>query len=164
MQVGITDMDTSSPGNPGVSGSLCPMLHVNDDGSFLDYDEPNTWEEDFREVMNNYHDLSGQMEAIEFKKKLGFDYDYIKEELVKETLNTYRELICPVIDVNGKIDYSMPPIEEFDNVEVGYDPQYGDFIQLNFYQPQQGDSQFSYVPGQLPDYTLLPTQYPYQPM
>lgn len=164
MQVGITDMDTSSPGNPGVSGSLCPMVHVNDDGSFLDYDEPNTWEEDFREVMNNYHDLSGQMEAIEFKKKLGFDYDYIKEELVKETLNTYRELICPVIDVNGKIDYSMPPIEEFDNVEVGYDPQYGDFIQLNFYQPQQGDSQFSYVPGQLPDYTLPPTQYPYQPM
>ena len=49
MQIGITDPDTSSPGNPGVSGTLCPMCNVNDDGSFMDIDEPNTWEQEFNE-------------------------------------------------------------------------------------------------------------------
>ena len=132
-QIGITDMDTSSPGDPGVSGMMCPMCNINDDGSFVDYTEPNSWRDDFAELINNYNSLVGMNETIKFRKKLKMDYDHIKEDMVEETLATYNKLICPIIDKAGKIDYSKPPISTFGNaIEDGVDQNYGEFIQLNF--------------------------------
>ena len=131
-QIGVTDMDTSSPSDPGVTGMMCPMCDMNDDGSFVEYEEPNSWRDTFAELSEQYNNLVGMQQAIEFKKKLHFDYDYIKEDMVKETLKTYNELFCPVIDRNGIIDYSIPPITSFDDITIGEDPQYGEFVQLNF--------------------------------
>jgi hypothetical protein len=71
-------------------------------------------------------------ETIQLKKELHFDYDHIKEDMVQETLTTYNKLFCPVIDKNGIIDYSIPPITSFDDITVGDDPNYGEFVQLNF--------------------------------
>lgn len=137
-QIGITDMDTSSPGDPGVSGMMCPMCNVNEDGSFVDYEEPNSWREEFAELMDNYKSLVGMKEAISFRKKLNLNYDYIKEDMVEETLATYNKLICPIIDKNGIIDYSKPPISTFgDLIKEGNDPDYGEFVQFNFLKGDQ---------------------------
>lgn len=137
-QIGITDMDTSSPGDPGVSGMMCPMCNINEDGSFVDYTEPNSWRNEFAELMNNYKSLVGMQEAISFRKKLNLDYDHIKEDMLEETLTTYNKLVCPIIDKAGKIDYSKPPISTFgDLIEDGTDPAYGDFVQINFLKGDQ---------------------------
>lgn len=132
-QIGITDMDTSSPGDPGVSGMMCPMCNVNSDGSFVDYEEPNSWREDFAELLDNYKSLVGMQEAITLRKKLSMSYDRIKEDMLEETMATYNKLVCPIIDKAGKIDYSVPPISIFgDLIDTGSDPDYGEFVQLNF--------------------------------
>lgn len=137
-QIGITDMDTSSPGDPGVSGMMCPMCNVNEDGSFVDYTEPNSWRDEFAELMDNYKSLIGMKEAITFRKKLNIDYDYIKEDMVEETLATYNKLVCPIIDRAGKIDYSKPPISTFgDLIQDGNDPDYGEFVQFNLLKGDQ---------------------------
>lgn len=137
-QIGITDMDTSSPGDPGVSGMMCPMCNVNEDGSFVDYTEPNSWRDEFAELMDNYRSLIGMKEAISFRKKLNLDYDYIKEDMVEETLATYNKLVCPIIDRAGKIDYSKPPISTFgDLIQDGNDPDYGEFVQFNLLKGDQ---------------------------
>ena len=137
-QIGITDMDTSSPGDPGVSGMMCPMCNINEDGSFVDYEEPNSWRDEFAELMNNYKSLLGMQEAISFRKKLNIDYDYIKEDMIEETLATYNKLVCPIIDKAGRIDYSKPPVSEFGSlIENGADPDYGEFVQFNFLKGDQ---------------------------
>lgn len=104
--LGRVDLDSSSASDPGLSGTLCPMADIYD-GSFSQYEEPNSWKYDFDNMMNEYKNLVGMKEAISFKKKVGFEYDYIKDDMVKETLSTYRKLICPIIDMEGKIDYSI---------------------------------------------------------
>jgi hypothetical protein len=71
-------------------------------------------------------------ETISFQKKLGMYYDNIKEDMIQETLTTYQKLVCPVYDRNGIIDFSVPPISIFENITLGEDPQYGEFVQLNF--------------------------------
>ena len=131
-QIGITDMDTSSPGDPGVSGMMCPMCNINEDGSFVEYEEPNSWRDDFAEMRENFNNLLGMQETIEFKKKLHMTYDDIKEDMIQETLTSYQKLMCPVYDRNGVIDYSIPPISIFDDITIGSDPEYGEFVQLNF--------------------------------
>lgn len=131
-QIGVTDMDTSSPSDPGVTGMMCPMCNVNDDGSFVEYQEPNSWREEFADLCQRYNNLVGMQEAIKLRKELHFDYDHIKEDMVQETLATYNKLFCPVYDRNGIIDYSIPPITSFDDITVGEDPEYGEFVQLNF--------------------------------
>ena len=53
------------------------------------------------------------MQAIELKKNLGLTYDHVKEDMVKETLETYKKFICPIVDLDGKIDYSIPESVEY---------------------------------------------------
>lgn len=131
-QIGITDMDTSSPGDPGVSGMMCPMCNMNEDGSFVDYEEPNDWRENFAQLAEEYQRLTGMQQTIELQKRMNMPYDQIKEDMVQETLTTYNKLFCPVYDRYGKIDYSVPPVTIFDNIEIGDDPDYGEFVQLSF--------------------------------
>lgn len=104
--LGRVDLDSSSASDPGLSGTLCPMADIHD-GSFSEYEEPNSWKDEYDSLISRFMNLVGKSEAITFKKKLGFDYDSVKDEMVQETLSTYRKLVCPIIDMEGKIDYSI---------------------------------------------------------
>lgn len=104
--LGRLDLDSSSNSDPGLSGTLCPMVELDGD-SFSDYQEPNSWEEEYNQLLGEFKNLIGMDEAIQFKKKLGLSFDYIKEDLVRETISTYQKLVCPVVDMNGIIDYSV---------------------------------------------------------
>lgn len=104
--IGKVDLDSSSASDPGLSGTICPMAKRYGD-SFSNYDEPNSWKEAFTKLWDQYKELNGMIETIEFQKKLGLSYDYVKEDMVRETIGMYKKLICAVSDIDGKIDYSI---------------------------------------------------------
>lgn len=94
--LGKVDLDSSSNSDPGLSGIICPMAKVYD-GSFSDYREPNGWRDFYTETLKELKDLYGMQQAIEIKKKLGLTYDYVKEDMVRETIETYTKLMPAII-------------------------------------------------------------------
>lgn len=110
--LGRVDLDSSSSSDPGLGGTICPMAEEFD-GSFSDYQEPNSWKEQYSQTLREYNELEGIVQAIELKKNLGLTYDHVKEDMVKETLETYKKFICPIVDLDGKIDYSIPESVEY---------------------------------------------------
>ena len=104
--LGKVDLDSSSASDPGLSGIICPMAKIYD-GSFSDYEEPNGWRQFYAETMAELKDMNNMIQAIEIRKKLGQSYDYVKEEMVKETIDSYQRLIPAIIDIDGKKDYTL---------------------------------------------------------
>lgn len=107
--LGRVDLDASSASDPGLSGVICPMAKVHD-GSFSDFDEPNDWREIYNSTLSELREMNHIVETLSFKQKLGLSYDYVKDDMVKETIETYRRLIPALIDINGKIDYTRGAI------------------------------------------------------
>ena len=107
--LGRIDLDSSSASDPGLSGTICPTAKVYD-GAFTDYEEPNTWRGFYNELVDKVHTMHGMVQTIEMQKKMGLSYDYVKEDMVKETIETYRRLIPVFIDLNGKKDYTLGAI------------------------------------------------------
>lgn len=105
--LGRVDLDSSSASDPGLTGSICPMADVCEDGSFSDYQEPNFWKDNFTNMINEYNSLMGITQVIELRKNLGLTYDYVKDDMVRETLSTYQKLVPLLIDLDGKIDYTI---------------------------------------------------------
>jgi hypothetical protein len=74
--------------------------------------------------------MTGYIKGVDFKKKLGLNtFDYVKEDMVRETISTYRTLIPGVIDLAGKKDYSLGAIIEMsetaETILVGSDSEDG---------------------------------------
>ena len=104
-QLGRVDLDASSSSDPGLSGLICPMAKINN-GSFTDYKEPNGWKQFYLEIMSELRSLYGMQQAIDLKKRCGLSYDYVKEDMVRETIESYHRLIPAIIDIDGKKDYT----------------------------------------------------------
>ena len=104
--LGKVDLDSSSASDPGLSGMICPMAKIYD-GSFSDYQEPNGWRQFYNETLAELKDMYNIQQAIEIRKKFGLEYDYVKEEMVKETIDSYQRLIPAIIDLDGKKDYTL---------------------------------------------------------
>ena len=111
--LGRVDLDSSSNSDPGLSGMICPMAKVYD-GSFSDYKEPNEWRNFYKETLQELNSLYGIKQAIELKKTLGLSYDYVKEDMVRETIETYHRLIPLVIDIEGKKDYTLGAVMDIE--------------------------------------------------
>lgn len=104
--LGRVDLDSSSASDPGLSGIICPMAKVYD-GSFSNYEEPNGWEDFYKDTLSELKDLYGIRQGFELKRKLGLSYDYVKDDMVKETIETYHRLMPLLIDIEGKKDYTL---------------------------------------------------------
>ena len=104
--LGRVDLDSSSASDPGLSGIICPMAKVYN-GSFSDYEEPNGWEDFYKDTLSELKDLYGITQGFELKKKLGLSYDYVKDDMVKETIETYHRLMPLLVDIEGKKDYTL---------------------------------------------------------
>jgi len=94
--LGRIDPDSSSATDPGVTGTICPLTTLYN-GSFSDFQEPNFWEKEFSEIMNNYKTVTGRKEAIIFKKEI-LNQETISEDkiLLEECTATMEELLKPV--------------------------------------------------------------------
>ena len=104
--LGRVDLDSSSASDPGLTGIIVPMAKVFD-GSFSDFQEPNGWKQFYDETIAELQDLYHMNQAIEFKKKLGLSYDYVKDDMIKETIQNYQRYIPAIIDLEGKKDYTL---------------------------------------------------------
>ena len=107
--IGRVDLDSSSDGNPGITGTICPFA-PNFDGFFDDYQEPNSWEQEFMTVMDEYHKLYGKSQALVFEQKvLGVDKTE-DIEATGEIIAYMQQIITPVIYADQGEPISMEDV------------------------------------------------------
>lgn len=97
--IGKVDLDASSDGNPGITGTICPYAPVYD-GFFEDYKEPNTWEQEFLTTMDEYKKACNLKDTLEFEQKvLGTDNS---EDITvtSEVIASMQQIIKPFIFAN----------------------------------------------------------------
>ena len=109
--IGRVDLDASSDGNPGITGTICPYAEIYD-GFFSDYQEPNSWEKEFLETMDEYKKLNNLKEALTFEQTiLGVD----KTEQIavtSELISAMQQIIKPIMFAN---EGEIVSEEEVDN-------------------------------------------------
>ena len=104
--IGRVDLDASSDGNPGITGTICPFAPIYD-GFFDDYQEPNSWEQEFMATMDVYKKATGLIDVLEFQQKvLGVDKsDEINQ--ASDIVAHMQQIIKPVIYADkGEMIYS----------------------------------------------------------
>lgn len=96
--LGILDLDASSNSDPGLSGIINPMTKLYNN-SFSEYQEPNTWREQWQPIKEQY--MQGTSQPITFDVPPD-PYEYYKErdKIIAEDLELYR-IICPIEDINN---------------------------------------------------------------
>ena len=98
--LGKVDLDSSSDGNPGITGTICPYAKIYDGGFLEDYEEPNTWEQEFLAITEEYKKAKHMKQAFEFEQNiLGVDR---KEEITvaSEIVASMQQIIKPVMFAN----------------------------------------------------------------
>lgn len=105
--LGRLDLDSSSDGNPGITGTISPFATMYDN-YFSDYQEPNSWEERFKEVYECYKKANGLREAIIFREEvLGEKLDEQKV-VADEVVAAMSQLVAPWVDANeGELYYPV---------------------------------------------------------
>ena len=66
--LGIVDLDSSSPSDPGVSGCIVPLLKLYDNNYFTDFpSEPCSWRNELSKLRDNYYKSVELKQVMEFK-------------------------------------------------------------------------------------------------
>jgi len=94
--IGRVDLDASSDGNPGITGTICPFASIYD-GFFEDYQEPNSWEQDFMSVMDDYKKATNLKDAMIFEEKILGTDRHEDIEATSEVIATMQQIIKPVL-------------------------------------------------------------------
>ena len=93
--VGRVDLDASSDGNPGITGTLNPFMDMHD-GYFSDYEEPDTWSDLYKSCIEDYYHNRNMREAMEFQQNLlGIDKS--------EEISTLGEIECAMEQIINPI-------------------------------------------------------------
>jgi hypothetical protein len=107
--LGRVDLDTSSASDPGMSGILCPLSDIYDNGMMSEIDEPNDWQNDYNQMMDNYKKLMGLKEIIQMEKEVMKIENPVREEMITESINILNGLRCPIQEIQN--DYGLPSVE-----------------------------------------------------
>lgn len=94
--IGRVDLDASSDGNPGITGTICPFA-PNYDGFFEEYEEPNTWKEEFVETMKDYQKACNLKEIFVAQEKLLGEDKTEEIEAASDTIASMQQIIKPVM-------------------------------------------------------------------
>lgn len=105
--LGRVDPDSSSATDPGITGTICPLVELTEDMHFSEFTEPNSWEKGFRKTMDNYKALVGIKEAVILRESLGMESDTTKEE-AQEAIDTAKKLLRPVINHSEEVIEGVP--------------------------------------------------------
>lgn len=121
---GIIDLDATSASDPGATGIICPMTKLYN-GSFSEFEEPNTWPEMYAKLLDEYHKMTGRKEALILRGKVTGKVDQealdVTSQILDVTANSINMVvemlkahsttgkICPIINLNkdGKIDLAL---------------------------------------------------------
>ena len=93
--IGRIDVTYSSNNDPGMSGLICPMAEIYDD-SFSDYEEPNSWDDKFDELVSMYRSLNTKLDMFKIKEDfIGTKPDEKQVALIEDTIPQIKALIVP---------------------------------------------------------------------
>lgn len=67
--IGRVDLDASSDGNPGITGTLNPYMDMQG-GYFSNFEELDTWEDSYKQTVDEYKSACKLKDAMEFQQKL----------------------------------------------------------------------------------------------
>ena len=90
------DLDASSDGNPGITGTICPYANIYD-GFFEDYQEPNAWQSEFLSTMDSYKDISNIKDALVFDRDVNGIDNHEEIEVANEIIASMQQIIKPMI-------------------------------------------------------------------
>lgn len=98
--LGRVDLDSSSPSDPGINGIICPFVKL-DDMSFSDYKEPNFWDQQYKQLNDEFKSMIGMKEVVEFRKSIGIatKEDHEKDEIITQCINMVSDITLPVRQV-----------------------------------------------------------------
>ena len=94
--IGRVDLDSSSDGNPGITGTICPYAPVYD-GFFEDYQEPNSWEQEFLATMDEYKKALNLRDALVFEEKVLGVCKTEEISVASEAIASMQQIIKPVL-------------------------------------------------------------------
>lgn len=114
--LGRLDLDASSSSDPGLSGMVVPTLETYN-GHFALYDEPNGWKDHYSNILSQSNQDTGIRNALECDKTFPLSWDYVKDDMVQETIAERKSYRNAIIDVNGVIDYGGLGVVVGDDVE-----------------------------------------------
>lgn len=98
--LGRIDLDSSSNGDPGMSGMLCPMTK-NSEYYFSDFSEPNLWREEVRCLLNEYRKAKGSKEIMSMRSVIGLTPNIGNEGVLDENIKIAEQMIIPfVMDID----------------------------------------------------------------
>lgn len=96
--LGIIDPDSSSATDPGVTGTICPLVVIQDDKHFSEFSEPNNWDAEFAKTMSTYKQIVGLKEAIIAKDKmLGIKPSSEHLDMLNDSIRSVTELMRPLV-------------------------------------------------------------------
>lgn len=106
--MGILDPDASSPSDPGVNGSIIPFLKLNTNGYLSDTKEPITYEQELKELSDEYKKIKGLREVIEFKHNVLDDNNVTTEDVAianqtELVANHVTETLSGIMETNDQI-------------------------------------------------------------
>ena len=94
--LGRVDLDASSDGNPGITGTICPFA-PSYDGFFDEYEEPNTWNAEFAETMKEYKSACNLKEVFELQEKLLGEDKSEEIAAASEVIASMQQIIKPLV-------------------------------------------------------------------
>ena len=106
--MGILDPDASSPSDPGVNGSIIPFLKLHTNGYLSDNKEPITYEQELKELSDEYKKIKGLREVIEFKHNVLDDNNVTTEDVAianqtELVANHVTETLSGIMESNDQI-------------------------------------------------------------
>ena len=107
--MGVLDPDASSPTDPGISGSLVPLLKIYGNGYFSDFKEPVTWDAEYMKLYQNYREATGLTEVLNFRKKVLEDESVSDDDirLSDESAESIKNMASQVATPDGEV-YGLP--------------------------------------------------------
>lgn len=121
--IGRIDLDTSSATDPGMTGILCPHVDLYNNMMFSDAKEPDEWEKEFSELMDNFKKINSLKEVMQIEKRVLDIEDPVRCQMVEESQNIINGLIRPmriVISREG-LDRVEVPFEDSGRISSSYE-------------------------------------------
>lgn len=106
--LGRIDLDSSSNGEPGMSGMLCPLTNTSDN-YFCDFSEPNLWREEVRCLLRQYKKVKGRQEIIKMRRVIGLTPNIGENGILDEDIKVMENMIVPLV---MNVDQSMITVDK----------------------------------------------------
>ena len=101
--MGRTDPDASSNTDPGITGVICPTAKLYDN-YFSDYQEPNSWKEDFDALMDAYHNTNQKIQAlVPISQETGTATEQLK--MLDECMSLQTQAMANIVNTDNYTEY-----------------------------------------------------------